>query len=204
LFFTFSLLVTNGLNINGEIFSKEEVKKKKARTEQTVDALQAKTISKYQGKQTDLNGLENSEVAEFEAKVFTNIHFIIDSLEHFIDRFPNLFALMMLMLLSGILYFFFRHCPNIIDLRFSELFVAMIYIANMYLIFSITLNFFCIKKIPLFLLPLAVIPIKQLSGYSWLGTIWRAALAQMLLFISIFFILFLLALTVVFSTQLFG
>jgi len=206
LLFALSLLVTNGLNIEGKVFSEEisqKISKRKAETEQIVPPSQSETIPQYDGDHPDLSS-EDKEVAEVEGKVSLKIRSILDSFGHFIDRFTNLFALLMLMFLSGILYLFFRHSPNIPDMRFSELFVAMVYIANMYLICSTVFDFFCINEMSLILLLLAVVPIKQLSGYSWWGTIWRTFLAQLLLFVAVLLIVTMVAMAVILCVRRLG
>ena len=80
---------------------------------------------------------------------------------------PALFALSWLVIMSIFLYPFFHYCPNIPDLRYSEFFVAIVYTTNMYTIFSIVFDFFCLKVIGSWALILTLIPLKQLSGYSW-------------------------------------
>ena len=172
--------------------------------EKAVDTPLVETIPQYQDEETDLTNLEDIEANERETKVFTNILFLLDSFGRLIDRFPNLFSLLMLMFDSVFLYLFFRHCPHIPDLRFSELFVAMVYIADMYLILSTALNFFCIRELSFFLLLLAVVPIKQLSGYSWWGTIWRTFLAQLLLFVAVLLIVTMVAMGVILCVRWFG
>ena len=87
-----------------------------------------------------------------------------------------------LLLFSGPFYLLFRHGPNIPDLRFSECFVAMVYIANIILIFTIIPSLLCFSftaetRFDLAVAMLAVIPIKQLTGYSYWGTIWRLIVA---------------------------
>jgi hypothetical protein len=198
-----SILVTNGINIKGKNFNKEE-NTPEVQMEKTVDSATPETIPQYQDEETDLTNLEDIEANERETKVFTNILFLLDSFGRLIDRFPNLFSLLMLMFDSVFLYLFFRHCPHIPDLRFSELFVAMVYIADMYLILSTALNFFCIRELSFFLLLLAVVPIKQLSGYSWWGTIWRTFLAQLLLFVAVLLIVTMVAMGVILCVQRFG
>ena len=198
-----SILVTNGINIKGKNFNKEE-NKPEVQMEKTVDSATPETIPQYQDGETDFTNPEDIEVAEMEGKVFLNIRSIFDSFGRLIDRFPNLFALLMLMFDSVFLYLFFRHCPHIPDLRFSELFVAMVYIADMYLILSTVLNFFCIRELSFFLLLLAIIPLKQLSGYSWWGTIWRALLAHLLLFVATLLIIAMVAIGVILCVQWFG
>ena len=204
LLFALSFLVSHGLNIKGENFSKEVEVKKQELAERAPVPPSAETIPQDQDGQTAFEGSEDSEVAALEDKVASKIRSILDSFGHFIDRFPNIFALLMLMFVSVFLYLFFRHCPNIPDLRYSELFVAIVYIANMYLICSTVFNFFCAKEITLFLLLLAVVPIKQLSGYSWWGTIWRSMLSLVSLFVSVFFILLAFVIGVVLCVHRFG
>ena len=88
-----------------------------------------------------------------------------------------------LLLFTVPLYMMFRHSPAIPDLRFSECFVAMIYITNMLLIYSIVPSLLLAlgsktdEVISTLLLLLAIIPIKQFSGYSYWSTIWRLLVA---------------------------
>ena len=198
-----SILVTNGINIKGKNFNKED-HKPNVQITKTLDSATPETIPQYQDGETDFTNPEDIEAAEMEGKVFLKIRSILDSVGRLIDRFPNLFSLLMLMFDSVFLYLFFRHCPNTPDLRFSELFVAMVYIADMYLILSTVLNFFCIRELSFFLLLLAVIPLKQLSGYSWWSTIWRALLAHLLLFIATLLIITVVAIGVILCVQQFG
>ena len=74
------------------------------------------------------------------------------------------------------------HVCAIPDLRFSECFVAMVYIINMLLIFIMIPSLLCFSykaelNFDLMVMPLAIIPIKQLSGYSYWNTIWRILVA---------------------------
>ena len=84
------------------------------------------------------------------------------------QRFPNISTLAFLVVLSGFLYLFFRKSPNIPDLRYSELLVALVYTADMYSIYNILLEFFCIDEdLMLVALMLPMIPLKQMSGFKW-------------------------------------
>ena len=94
----------------------------------------------------------------------------------FQERFPNIFALLVLMYISGCLYLFFRHSPSVPDLRYSEFFVSLVYIANMYSIISIVFSFFCVPILTVLSFFLIFIPLKQLSGYGW----WRVIAYSML------------------------
>ena len=83
-----------------------------------------------------------------------------------------------LLVFSFPLYLLFRHSPAIPDLRFSECFVSMVYITDMFLLYNIIPSLLCfsvkaeiIYNMLTLLLP--IIPIKQMSGYSYWSTFWR-------------------------------
>jgi len=80
------------------------------------------------------------------------------------------------------LWLLFRHCPAIPDLRLSECFVAMVYITNMLTIYELIPSFFCFSPMAevtfsMLVMLLAIIPIKQLSGYGYGTTVLRVVLA---------------------------
>ncbi len=157
---TLSLLVTNGLNIKGQRSAD------KAETEVAVSE----------------NARENTENQDsgqgiWEDETVTIIEKVISAVERFSSWSPALYALSWLILLSGFLYMFFRYCPDIPDLRYSEFFVAIIYTANMYTILSIVLDFFCLHKLRAIVLIFMLIPLRQLSGYSWKRMLLYAMMA---------------------------
>ena len=99
-----------------------------------------------------------------------------------IEQHSSLFVLAGLLLFSLPLYLLFRRSPAIPDLRLSECFVAMVYITDMILIYGIIPSLLCFSVkaeiyYDLLSLLLAIIPIKQLSGYSYFSTIWRLVAA---------------------------
>ena len=150
-----SLLVESGLNIKGanrfeesmEMFDKIEQE-----NTQQVDEV---------GKQVTSDFLKKTR----EATIWINNHMTI-------------VLLVLLLLFSGPLYLFFRHCPNLPDMRFSEFFVAIIYFTDMWNIYSIIVAFLGISLYYESFIPiLAIIPLKQLSGYSYWRTIWKTFLA---------------------------
>lgn len=98
-----------------------------------------------------------------------------------INKHLSIVLLIVVLLLCGPLYLFFRHCPNIPDMRFSEFFVSMIYFTDMWYLYSIVASFFCMNPYYETILPvLTIIPLKQLSGYSYWQTIWRAFVASLI------------------------
>lgn len=113
---------------------------------------------------------------------------------------PAFFWLLLLFVLSLPLYLFFRKCPNIPDLRFSELLIAMVYTWGMHTIYEIVLTFFDVYNSPIdeASLLLSIIPLKQLSGFKW----WRTSLYLLLSYLAALVILLAATLTAV-EIQLF-
>ena len=99
-----------------------------------------------------------------------------------IEQHSSVLVLAGLLLFSLPLFLLFRRSPSIPDLRLSECFVAMVYITDMILIYGIIPSLLCFSVkaeiyYDLLSLLLAIIPIKQLSGYSYFSTIWRLVAA---------------------------
>ena len=113
---------------------------------------------------------------------------------------PAFFWLLLLFVLSLPLYLFFRKSPNIPDLRFSELLIAMVYTWGMHTIYEIVLTFFCVydDTVSEVALLLFIIPLKQLSGFKW----WRTSLYLLLSYLAAIVILLAATLTAV-EIQLF-
>lgn len=122
-----------------------------------------------------------------------------DSVQDFISHEVNdwmmkhisIVTIVFLLLFSGPLYMFFRKSPAYPNIRFSEFFVAMVYSMNMIDIFSIVTNFLCLNVfLDFFFLFLIIIPIKQLSGYSYWRTLLHFILTLMLIFLVFFISIF--------------
>ena len=113
---------------------------------------------------------------------------------------PAFFWLLLLFVLSLPLYLFFRKSPNIPDLRYSELLIALVYIWGMHDIYEIVLTFFCVydDTVSEVVLLLFIIPLKQLSGFKW----WRTSLYLLLSYLAAIVILLAATLTAV-EIQLF-
>lgn len=181
-----SLAVANGMNIKGKTFSDEEILSEpeteiveQTKTEKNVD-----TVTYSEDKKS------TSELTSEQREFLRNIpRRIINSIERFDEKFPNIVTLLLLMILSGGLYLFFRHCPNIPDLRYSEFFVALVYSNNMYSIYTITFYFLCLPTLVKLSIFLLVIPLKQMSGYSWWQTILRFLVAGAVMFVLVILLL---------------
>ena len=105
--------------------------------------------------------------------------------------------IVVLLLFSGPLYLFFRKSPAYPDIKYSEFFVTMVYTTNMLDIYSIVLNFFCLNFVAeTCIYVLTIIPLKQLSGYSYGVTIFKTLMAFLVFFV-IYIILSILISTIV-------
>ena len=119
----------------------------------------------------------------------------IVKVREFKESNPAFFWVALLFVLSLPLYLFFRKCPNIPDLRFSELLIAMVYTWAMHDIYEIVLTFFGVYNSPIdeASLLLSIIPLKQLSGFKW----WRTSLYVILSYLAAIVILLAAVLTAV-------
>ena len=116
------------------------------------------------------------------------------SFVEWLEQHGSVVGLAGLLVFSFPLYLLFRHSPAIPDLRFSECFVSMVYITDMFLLYNIIPSLLCfsvkaeiISNMLTLLLP--IIPIKQMSGYSYWSTFWRL-LAAFIPFVVVCFLLF--------------
>ena len=92
--------------------------------------------------------------------------------------------------IRGFLYIFFRRCPAIPDLRYSEFLVALVYTSNMYTMYCMALDFLCIDYGLLTLaLALTMVPLKQLSGFKWWRLIFNIIMASILMAVALFVVL---------------
>jgi hypothetical protein len=184
---TLSLLVESGLNIQGVNYIKqseeeflEDSNETQVRKEKEKKKLTKVENERQQKKKEFMDMLHSGEIF-LKAYQLQN-------------KYLSLVNLAFMLLFSVPLYLMFRHSPAIPDLRFSECFVTMVYITNMLTIYDIFFTFLSpnetgeIITASLFI-PLFIIPIKQLSGYSYWSTIWRTIVA-LIPFAAIIFVLF--------------
>jgi len=184
---TLSLLVESGLNIQGVNYIKqseeeflEDSNETQVRKEKEIKKLTKVENERQQKKKEFMDMLHSGEIF-LKAYQLQN-------------KYLSLVNLAFMLLFSVPLYLMFRHSPAIPDLRFSECFVTMVYITNMLTIYDIFFTFLSpnetgeIITASLFI-PLFIIPIKQLSGYSYWSTIWRTIVA-LIPFAAIIFVLF--------------
>ena len=153
---TLSILVSSGFNLEGKN-SYEDTDEKTEKTE-----IAAKTVKAEKSGKT--KKIKKAKVTFDDA---------VDLLDEYDRKYANVTTLTMLFLMSGFMYIFFRKCPNIPDMRFSELLVALVYISNMCSFYTTVVSFFCAHDA--FYLTAVILPIialKQLSGFKWLKFIF--------------------------------
>lgn len=169
LLIAFSVLVDTGLNIKGE----NRLEKVKMQN--------SSSISVANEKQKDsAASAQEKETAAMVSKTFNTFEIVYE----WIENHQTVFQLLWLLLFSVPLYLFFRHSPAIPDIRYSEFFVAMVYTSNLLFIASIACGLLCLSVgIEMLCYLLTIIPLKQLSGYSYKRTITNIILALVLLFV---------------------
>ena len=169
LLIAFSVLVDTGLNIKGE----NRLEKVKMQN--------SSSISVANEKQKDsAASAQEKETAAMVSKTFNTFEIVYE----WIENHQTVFQLLWLLLFSVPLYLFFRHSPAIPDIRYSEFFVAMVYTSNLLFIASIACGLLCLSVgIEMLCYLLTIIPLKQLSGYSYMRTIINIILALVLLFV---------------------
>ena len=155
-----SLLVNSGLNIQG-------INREKQNEKETEEL-----FSRFKPKASLDASDDKKKIFEQEFKRKR------DKIIEIIDQHSSAVTIVGLLFFSLPLYLLFRHSPAIPDLRLSECFVAMVYITNMIVIYDIIPSLLCFSVkteviYDVLSLLLAIIPIKQLSGYSYVSTIWR-------------------------------
>jgi hypothetical protein len=163
-----SLVVDSGVNLKGENYL-ASFHEKTVKAGESV----AKTDKKKEATELERwDRVSNWYIVKFREFKESNLAF---------------FWLALLFILSFPLYLFFRKSPNIPDLRFSELLIALVYIWGMKDIYEIVLTFFCAySDFDDYALLLCIIPLKQLSGFKW----WRTCLYFILSCLAAIVILF--------------
>ena len=209
LLFTLSILVETGLNIKGinrmkqneeqaqifaeEINNKISTKDDQAKTQEK--KAEEKADKKLSAKEDKKKDLADSESKGKFKRMDKEARRIGNELDKWSDSHMSFVELILVLLYSWPLWLLIRHSPAIPDLRLSECIVAMVYISNMLTIYGLIPAIMCfsLKAEIIFgisSLILAVITIKQLSGFSYLNTIWRMVVALIPFFFMILFLFF--------------
>jgi large conductance mechanosensitive channel len=175
------------VEVSNKILTKDgQAKTQEKKAEEKAD----KKLSVKEEKKEDLTVSEGKRMFERMKKEAKRIGNEIDK---WCDNHMSFVELILVLLFSWPLWLLIRHSPAIPDLRLSECFVAMVYISNMLTIYGLIPVFLCLSLkteiiFSISTLILAVIAIKQLSGYSYLNTIWRMLVAIIPFFFMILFL----------------
>ena len=98
-----------------------------------------------------------------EAKKGARLLNIMDALK---EKYPAVFALIMLVIFTVPLYFFMRTSPTIPDLRYSEFLVALVYTSNTFSIYSIIGSLLHSEIIDIIAVIMVFVALHQFSGFS--------------------------------------
>ena len=153
---TLSVLVDSGLNI---------------KMTNTLNNTFTTTTKVDVSKEPDQALNDNDSKKKLELKILDKI----DKCVSWLDNNQTIVQFLLLLVLSGPMYLLFRKNKKIPDIRYSELFIAMVYITNMMTIINIIGGFFLpgnvsVKRVAY---ALSIIPLTQLFGYSYLKTLFK-------------------------------
>lgn len=145
-----SFLLSHGINFNFDDVEKE-MKKDENKMENTM---------KVESDGININGkvIDNASI-----RFARSVPKFIGKLE---EKSPALSSFILLVLVSAPLFLFFRRCPAIPDLRYSEHLVALVYTANVYTIYSMLAELFSSGIIKLLAVVMIFVSLKQFTGYS--------------------------------------
>lgn len=119
-----------------------------------------------------------SEFTDGESSSYVVVLSWIGAFMQFQKDYPAIAQLIYIVCAGYFLYLFFRKSEILGKISYSEFFIGLVYMVNMYIIYMCLIRFFGyfgMEKMSWAWVPLLyLIPLKQLSGYSWGKTIWRA------------------------------
>ena len=198
LLFTLTILIQSGLNIKGLNYYEQQKQEEEVMVRDALNRMKDVDGSSEAQKtkaETKAKTAKQKRTDELFDQARAEVDRIMAIEEEWIDSHESFFMLILLLLFSWPLWLLFRHCPAIPDMRLSECIVAMVYISNMLTIYDLIPLFLCFSlkaqvMIKILCTLLFIIPIKQLSGYSYWHTIWRVV-AALIPFFGMLFILML-------------
>ena len=198
LLFTLTILIQSGLNIKGLNYYEQQKQEEEVMVRDALNRMKDVDGSSEAQKtkaETKAKTAKQKRTDELFDQARAEVDRIMAIEGEWIDSHESFFMLILLLLFSWPLWLLFRHCPAIPDMRLSECIVAMVYISNMLTIYDLIPLFLCFSlkaqvMIEILCTLLFIIPIKQLSGYSYWHTIWRVV-AALIPFFGMLFILML-------------
>ena len=190
-----SVLVDSGMNIQGVNREKQNEKESEELvTSFSKDVLHSEPREKKTKVKSEIKTDKPLTKEDQKMMAVEESERLTTSFFEWLEQHGSVVMLAGLLVFSFPLYLLFRHSPAIPDLRFSECFVSMVYITDMFLLYNIIPSLLCfsvkaeiIYNMLTLLLP--IIPIKQMSGYSYWSTFWRL-LAAFIPFVVVCILLF--------------
>jgi hypothetical protein len=190
-----SVLVDSGMNIQGVNREKQNEKESEELvTSFSKDVLHSEPREKKPKVKSEIKTDKPLTKEDQKMMAVEESERLTTSFFEWLEQHGSVVMLAGLLVFSFPLYLLFRHSPAIPDLRFSECFVSMVYITDMFLLYNIIPSLLCfsvkaeiIYNMLTLLLP--IIPIKQMSGYSYWSTFWRL-LAAFVPFVVVCILLF--------------
>ena len=194
---TLSVLVQSGLNIR----TVNTLKKNKEYVAKNLD----NNIKEKEDDKTDINSInevaindtiivngkpifikkdKNSDSINLNGrKISLKVFNIIKKVYHWVDDHDTVIQFLLLIVLSGPMYFFFRKNKKIPDVRYSEFFVSMVYVTNLMTIIGIIGEFFQPgnSNAGLVAYAMSIVALKQLYGYNYKKTLFKVVSSFMLL-----------------------
>lgn len=152
--FTFSLIIEQGITFNTDATAPEPTGNQTEMVKQEKEA--KKEISNNANKKLNIK----------ESKMYYLGVRFFNLMDAMFEKYPAIFSLVTILLFLWPMYFFLRHSPKILDLRFSEFIVAMIYTSNTFTIFLILGDLFNSDILNFFAAFMIFVAISQFSGYK--------------------------------------
>lgn len=166
-----SIFVETGWNIKGQ-----------DRSQIVYDEVMQRVNQAFEDKNQNVEGEDIQKALDQGQQASNDVSQVVYA---WVMKHASIVMIVVLLLFSGPLYLFFRKCPAYPGIKYSEFFVTMVYITNMLDIYSIVLNFFCLNFIAeTCIYVLTIIPLKQLSGYSYWLTIFKTLMAFLVFFVA--------------------
>ena len=171
-----ALVIDSGLNIKG-------INREAEQYSVVVDFANHLVVNKKQAGETPQKETVNPEKEKRVQQAHRDVDWIFDNIWDWCEQHSSFVILAGLLLFSLPLWLLIRRGPAISDLRLSECFVTMVYISNMLILYNIVPSLLCFSVkseaiYNLLTMLLIFIPVKQLSGYSYPGTVWRVLVAS--------------------------
>lgn len=194
---TLSVLVQSGLNIR----TVNTLKKNKEYVAKNLDT----NIKEKEDDKTDINSInevaindtiivngkpiaikkdKNSDSIYLNGrKIGLKVFDIIKKVYYWVNDHETVIQFLLLIVLSGPMYFFFRKNKKIPDVRYSEFFVSMVYVTNLTTIIGIIGEFFQPgnSTAGLVAYAMSIVALKQLYGYNYKKTLFKVVSSFMLL-----------------------